>query len=334
MALAAGARSRGARFFTQTRVHAIDLHDGGVHSVVTDQGTIATEVVVNAAGQWAGEIGRMAGLNLPIIPMAHLYLITKPIDGIGHDIPTMREPDLLVYFREEVGGLIAGGYERQPAPWSLDGIPADFNHKLLPPDWDRFTPLMENAIKRVPALETAEVIMLLNGPEGFTPDGEYLLGPTAVKGFWVAAAFCAHGLAGAGGIGKAMAEWIVAGHPEWDLWRLDVRRFGANYASQAYTLARTVETYAKYYDIHYPNEERASARPLRLSPAYARLHDLGAVFGEKTGWERPNWFASYEVGCRSWPPAARLGPISLVARHRRRAPGHPPARRTVRRNLV
>ena len=293
MALAAGARAGGARFCTQTRVQSILLRDGRVRSVVTDQGAIETEFVVNAAGQWAGEIGGMVGLNLPIIPMAHLYLITKPIAGVGRDIPTMRDPDLLVYYREEVGGLIAGGYERQPAPWSLDGIPADFNHKLLPPDWDRFTPLMENAIRRVPALETAEVVMLLNGPEGFTPDGEYLLGPTAVKGFWVAAAFCAHGLAGAGGIGKAMAEWIVDGHPEWDLWRLDVRRFGANYASQAYTLARTVETYAQYYDIHYPNEERQSARPLRLSPAYSRLQALGAVFGEKTGWERPNWFAPY-----------------------------------------
>jgi glycine cleavage system T protein len=293
MALAAGARSGGARFFTQTRVQSIGIKDGGAHSVVTDQGTIETEVVVNAAGQWAGEIGRMVGLNFPIIPMAHLYLITRPIDGVGHDIPTMRDPDLLVYYREEVGGLIAGGYERLPAPWALDGIPTDFNNKLLPPDWERFTPLMENAIRRVPALETAQVVMLLNGPEGFTPDGEYLLGPTAVKGFWIAAAFCAHGLAGAGGIGKSMAEWIVAGHPEWDLWRLDVRRFGANYASQAYTLARTVETYAKYYDIHYPNEERESARPLRLSPAFARLRDMGAVFGEKTGWERPNWFAPY-----------------------------------------
>jgi 4-methylaminobutanoate oxidase (formaldehyde-forming) len=230
--------------------------------------------------------------------MAHLYLITRPIAGVYSGLPTMRDPDLLVYYREEVGGLIAGGYERAPAPWSLDGIPADFNHKLLPPDWDRFTPLMENAIRRVPALETAEVVMLLNGPEGFTPDGEFLLGPTAVKGFWIAAAFCAHGLAGAGGTGKAMAEWIVTGHPEWDMWRLDVRRFGANYASQAYTLARTVETYAKYYDIHYPNEERESARPLRLSPAYSRLQALGAAFGEKTGWERPNWFTPYEAFAR------------------------------------
>ncbi len=292
MALAAGAKARGAQFCTHTRVQAIRLKDGRVHEVVTDRGSLFTENVVNCGGQWANEIARMVGLHLPIIPMAHLYLITKPMEGVTPNIPTMRDPDLLVYFREEVGGLIMGGYERQPAPTFLDGIPADFNNKLLAPDWDRFTPLMENAIKRVPALETAEIHTLLNGPEGFTPDGEYLLGPTAVKGFWVAAAFCAHGLAGAGGIGKAIGEWIVEGNPEWDLWRLDVRRFGANYASQSYTLARTIETYGKYYDIHYPNEERQSARPLRLSPAYPRLKELGAVFGEKTGWERPNWFES------------------------------------------
>jgi len=292
MALAAGAKVRGAQFLTHTRAQAITLKDGRVQQVVTDRGAIRTEIVVNAAGQWAGEIGRMVGVDLPIIPMAHLYLITKPIEGVRPDLPTMRDPDLLVYFREEVGGLISGGYERQPAPWGLDGIPADFNNKVLPPDWERFTPLMENAIRRVPALETAEIVTLLNGPEGFSPDHEYLLGPTAVKGCWVAAAFCAHGLAGAGGIGKAMAEWIVGGHTEWDLWRLDVRRFGSNYASQGYTLARTIETYSKYYDIHYPNEERASARMLRLSPAYHRLKELGAVFGEKTGWERPNWFST------------------------------------------
>jgi len=289
MALVAGAKARGAQFCTHTRVQAITLKDSRVHAVVTDKGIIETEIVVNAAGQWAGEIGRMVGLNFPIISMAHLYLITKPM-GITQTLPTMRDPDLLVYFREEVGGLIMGGYEREPAAWALDGIPQDFNSKLLPPDWERFAPLMENAIRRVPAIENAQVNLLLNGPEGFTPDAEYLMGPTTVKGFWIAAAFCAHGLAGAGGIGKAMAEWIIEGHPEWDLWRLDHRRFGANYASQKYVLARTIETYGKYYDIHYPNEERESARPLRLSPAYHRLQVLGAVFGEKTGWERPNWF--------------------------------------------
>ncbi len=291
-ALAAGAKKIGAQILTQTRVQSITLKNGRVSAVVTDRGTIATEIVVNAGGQWAGEIAAKVGLYLPVTPMAHLYLITRPIPGMPKNLPTMRDPDHLVYWREEVGGLIAGGYERQPAPWGLDGIPQDFNNRLLPPDWDRFQPLMENLIKRTPIIEHAEVNMLLNGPEGFTPDAEFLLGPTTVKGFWVAAAFCAHGLASAGGIGKAMAEWIIDGHTEWNLWRLDLRRFGNNYASQKYTVARTVETYSKYYDIHYPNEERESMRPVRLSPAYYRLKELGASFGEKTGWERPNWFES------------------------------------------
>jgi len=297
-ALAAGAKNRGARIFQDTNVEKINLKDGRVHEVVTDKGSIQTEIVVNAAGQWGGEVGRMVGLNLPVVPMAHLYAITKPIEGVGHDIPTLRDPDLLVYWREEVGGLTTGGYERNPAPFGLNGIPLDFKYTLLPPDWDRFGPLMENSIKRVPVLETAEIRQLLNGPEGFTPDGEYLLGPTAVKGFWVACAFCAHGLAGAGGIGKTMAEWIIDGHPEWDVWRLDVRRFGSNYNSQDYTVARTIETYSQYYDIHFPGEERLSRRGLRLSPTYYRLRDLGCHFGEKTGWERPNWFKPYEEKAR------------------------------------
>jgi 4-methylaminobutanoate oxidase (formaldehyde-forming) len=297
-ALAAGAKKRGARIFQDTNVEKINLKDGRVHEVVTDKGSLQTEIVVNAAGQWGGEVGRMVGLNLPVVPMAHLYAITKPIAGVGHDIPTLRDPDLLVYWREEVGGLTTGGYERNPAPFGLDGIPLDFKYTLLPPDWDRFGPLMENSIKRVPVLETAEIRQLLNGPEGFTPDGEYLLGPTAVKGFWVACAFCAHGLAGAGGIGKTMAEWIIDGHPEWDVWRLDVRRFGSNYNSQDYTVARTIETYSQYYDIHFPGEERLSGRDLRLSPTYYRLRDLGCYFGEKTGWERSNWFKPYEEKAR------------------------------------
>ena len=224
--------------------------------------------------------------------------MTKPIEGVNHSFPNLRDPDLLVYWREEVGGIVTGGYERQPATFGLNGIPKDFKFQLLPPDWERFTPLMENSIRRVPAVENAEVVKLLNGPEGFTPDGEFLLGPTSVKGFWVACAFCAHGLAGAGGIGKVMAEWIIDGHPEWDMWRLDVRRFGSNYDSQDYTVARTFETYTQYYDIHFPGEERISRRGLRLSPTYYRLRDLGCFFGEKIGWERPNWFKPYEEKAR------------------------------------
>ncbi|MBA4379818.1 MAG: hypothetical protein C0393_03900, partial [Anaerolinea sp.] len=294
IALAKGAKKRGVKFFEETNVEAINLKDGRVDEVVTSRGTIKTEIVVNATGQWGGEVGKMVGLNLPVVPMAHLYIITKPIQGVRHDFPTLRDPDLLVYWREEVGGLVTGGYERDPAPFGLNGILRDFKYQLLPPDWERFTPLMENSIKRVPAVETAEIIQLLNGPEGFTPDGEFLLGPTTVKGFWVACAFCAHGLAGAGGIGKTMAEWITTGSPEWDVWRLDVRRFGSNYASQDYIVKRTIETYSKYYDIHYPQGERISGRNLRLSPTYYRLRDLRASFGEKSGWERPNWFSSYE----------------------------------------
>jgi glycine cleavage system T protein len=292
--LAIGAKSHGANILQETEVVGIQLKDNSVESVITNQGAIKTEIVVNAAGMWSGEIAKMVAVNLPIIPMAHVYLITKPIDGVQPHLPTLRDPDYLVYFREEVGGLTVGGYERNPAPWGLDGFPKDFRYQLLPFDWDRMGPLMENAIKRVPAVEEAEIRHLYNGPEGFTPDGEFLLGPTEVKGFWVAAAFCAHGLAGAGGIGKVMAEWIIDGAPEWDIWRLDLRRFGPNYASRHYQVERTVETYAKYYDIHYPHEERESARPLRLSPAYHRLKALGAHFGEKSGWERPNWFIPHE----------------------------------------
>ncbi|MBE7436483.1 MAG: FAD-dependent oxidoreductase [Anaerolineales bacterium] len=293
-ALAVGAKNRGAKILTNTNVEKINLKDGRVHEVVTDKGTIKTEVVVNAAGMWGREVGKLVGLNLPVIPMAHLYIMTKPIEGVTSKFPNLRDPDLLVYWREEVGGLVTGGYERQPATFGMNGIPRDFKFKLLEPDWDRFTPLMENSIRRVPAIENAEVVRLLNGPEGFTPDGEFLLGPTSVKGFWVACAFCAHGLAGAGGIGKVMAEWIIDGSPEWDVWRLDVRRFGPNYNSLEYTRARAFETYTQYYDIHYPAEERLSKRNVRISPTYFRLRDLGCSFGEKMGWERPNWFTKYE----------------------------------------
>ncbi|MBK9601654.1 MAG: FAD-dependent oxidoreductase [Anaerolineales bacterium] len=293
-ALAIGAKNRGAKIFTNTTVTAINVKNGRVHEVVTDKGTIKTEVVVNASGMWGREIGKMVGLSLPVLPMAHLYIMTKPIEGVTNTFPNLRDPDLLVYWREEVGGLVTGGYERQPATFGMNGIPKDFKFQLLPPDWERFTPLMENSIRRVPAVETAEVKMLLNGPEGFTPDGEFLLGPTSVKGFWVACAFCAHGLAGAGGIGKVMAEWIVDGNPEWDMWRLDVRRFGPNYNNLDYVAARTFETYTQYYDIHYPGEERISRRNVRTSPTYFRLRDLGCSFGEKMGWERPNWYRIYE----------------------------------------
>jgi 4-methylaminobutanoate oxidase (formaldehyde-forming) len=190
-----------------------------------------------------------------------------------------------------------GGYERRSAPWALrpdglDAIAPDFNGILLEEDWDRFEEIAINSRRRVPAMEDVTVTRVINGPEGFTPDNEFLLGETEVRGFFVAAGFCAHGLAGAGGMGKLMAEWIAGGEPEHDVWEMDIRRFGAHYRSPTYTLKRTREVYETYYDIKYPGHERTAGRPLRVSSAYAWHRDHGAAFGEKSGWERVNWYES------------------------------------------
>ena len=317
-ALAEGARRRGAEVATSTRVTAIAIDRGRVTGVETDRGSIETDIVVNAGGMYAREIGALAGVNVPIVPMAHEYLITKPT-GLPLEMPTMRDPSLLVYFRPESGGLIMGGYERQCAPWSLDGIPADFNSRLLEEDWPRFEELMENAVVRVPSLGEMEVVKLINGPEAFTPDGEFILGPSDVRGFWVAAGFCAHGLAGAGGMGKLVAEWIVDGTPSLDVWHMDSRRFGVSYRSREYTVTRTKEIYETYYDVKYPGHERVAGRPLRVSPAYACLQELGAAFGEKSGWERANWFEPNASGGdeslrpRGW--AGKLWSPAIGAEH-------------------
>jgi glycine cleavage system aminomethyltransferase T/glycine/D-amino acid oxidase-like deaminating enzyme len=319
LALAEGARKRGAEIYTSTRVTAIDIERGRVRGVQTDKGAIEADVVVNAGGMFAGEIGQLAGVNVPIVPMAHEYLVTRPTE-VPTDVPTMRDPSLLVYFRGESGGLVMGGYERHPAPWGLDGIPGDFNGKLLPEDWERFEELMTNAVVRVPELEEAEVVRLINGPEAFTPDGEFILGESDVRGFWIASGFCAHGLAGAGGMGQLVAEWIVEGVPSLDVWHMDSRRFGRHYASREYTLARTVEVYSTYYDVKYPGQERQAGRPLRLSPTYPRLQELEASFGEKSGWERANWFESNaDAGDEALRPrgwAGRIWSPAIGAEHR------------------
>jgi 4-methylaminobutanoate oxidase (formaldehyde-forming) len=302
LALAEGARRRGVRIVEGATVTALQVSRGRLHGVETSAGTVEAELVVNAGGIYAPEIARMTGITLPIIPMAHQYLLARLAEELPADLPTMRDPDLLVYFRRDAGGLVMGGYERNPDPFGLQGIASDFNNRLLPEDWSRFEPLSENAVRRVPSLERAEIVKLINGPEAFTPDNEFILGESDVQGLFTAAGFCAHGIAGAGGMGRAMAEWIIDGRPELDLWKMDSRRFGDHYRSQAYTLARTIEVYSTYYDIHYPNEERSAGRPLRLSPTYNRLLELGASFGEKSGWERPNWFETNATGANSRPP--------------------------------
>ena len=302
-ALAKGARDRGAEIYTETRVIGITLKNGAVYEVITEKGKIKPEILVNAAGIWAPEIGKMVGVSIPIIPMEHQYVITKPVEGVLKGMTTMRDPDLLVYFREEVGGLIMGGYEHNPIPWALDGIPKDFTKKLLKSNFGHFEPLSRLAMKRVPAIGKAEIITLLNGPEAFTSDGDFIMGEAAeVKNFFVAAGFCAHGIAAGGGVGKMMAEWIIEGKPSLDIWRLDIRRLGAHHASQKYALDRSIEVYAHHYSMSWPYEEMRSARPLRMSPLYHRLKKMRAVFGEKSGWERPNWFAPKDV-----PPKDQLG---------------------------
>ncbi len=294
-AFAEGAKATGIRISTGTRVVEIAVRDGHVAGIVTDHGDVEAEVVVIAAGMWAHEVGRLAGVEIPVVPMEHQYLITRPIEGVRADFPTLRDPDHLVYVREEVGGLVVGGYERNPDPWHVDTpIPQDFNHRLLQEKWERFEPIAEGAYGLIPDLHKAEVNRFINGPEAFTPDDDFLLGETEVSGLFVAAGFCAHGVTGAAGIGRWTAEWIVEGEPSMDLSKMDVRRFGRHYRSREYALARAVEIYSTHYDVKYPGEEYRAGRPLRMSPTYPSLEALGAAFGEKAGWERANWFASNE----------------------------------------
>ncbi|WP_163506972.1 GcvT family protein [Fodinicola acaciae] len=296
--LIAGARAGGVRVFTRTRVLGIETADQRVRTVRTDRGDIAAEIVVDCGGMFAAEIARMAGVRIPVVPMSHQYLVTDAFrERTGTPLPTLRDPDHLIYFREEVDGLIMGGYERNAKPFALDergldAVPADFNGRLLAEDWPRFEEIMDNAQQRVPVLADVGVRTFINGPEAFTPDNEFCLGETEVGGFFVAAGFCAHGIAGAGGIGRVMAEWIVDGEPSYDVWHMDIRRFGRHYASPSYTLARVLENYETYYDIRYPHHERSAGRPLRVSPAYPWHVDHGAFFGEKAGWERVNYYES------------------------------------------
>ena len=307
--LARGARSAGARFFENTRVTDIVVEAGRAVAVVTDRGRIDCDVVVNCAGQWAREVGRMAGVNVPLVSVQHQYLVTETIDGLPRDLPTLRDPDRLIYFKEEVGGLVMGGYESNPIPWAEQGIPEGFNFSLLDPDWDHFSPLMVEAIERVPVLETAGVRELINGPESFTPDGNFILGEAPeVRNFFVGAGFNAYGIAAGGGAGMALAEWVAKGEPPFDLWPVDIRRFGRPHRDIDWVRRRTLEAYAKHYTMAWPFEEHASGRPCRRSPLYDVLQRQGACFGEKLGWERPNWFAGegetpedrYSFGRQNW----------------------------------
>src|SRR5215470_14132717 len=308
-ALAKGARAAGVAIVEDCPVTAVQIEQGRAAGVTTAEGEIACEAVVNCAGQWAREIGRLAGVSVPLQSVQHQYLVTEPIAGVPRDLPTLRDPDRLIYFKEEVGGLVMGGYEPNPIPWAETRIPEGFHFALLDSDWDHFEPMMAQALARVPALETAGIKRLINGPESFTPDGNFILGEAPeLAGFFVGAGFNAFGIASAGGAGRALAEWIVGGEPPMDLWPVDIRRFGELHRDQGWVLTRTLEAYGKHYTMAWPHEEYDSGRPLRISPLYHRLKQRGACFGSKLGWERPNWFApagtaprdEYTYGRQNW----------------------------------
>ncbi len=306
-ALANRAREHGAAtFYPHTRVIGIDRVNGRVQAVNTTQGRVRTEIVVVAAGIWSPRIGRMVGIAIPLIPMQHQYVQTAPLPELAGDVrvPNLRDPDNLVYFRQDGESLVLGGYERDPLPLDVDAIPDGEHPTVMPFDPPRFESLLRGCYERIPSLRGVELARRVNGLESFTPDGEFILGEAPeVKGFWAACGFCAHGVSGSGGVGKMMAEWIIDGEPSLDLWHMDIRRFGAYTASRRYIATRVNEVYGTYYDVSYPMQERSSARKLRLSPVYTRLEELGAVFGEKAGWERPNWFAANEslADGQDWP---------------------------------
>ena len=308
-ALAKGARAGGVRIVEDCRVTAIRMKNGRAVGVATASGDVTADVVVNCAGQWAREVGRLAGVSMPLQSVQHQYLVTEPIEGVPRNMPTLRDPDRLIYGKEEVGGLVVGGYEPNPIPWALDGIPDGFHFTLLDSNWDHFEPLMEQLLSRIPALQTAGIKQLINGPESFTPDGNFILGEAPeLRNFYVGAGFNAFGIASAGGAGRALAEWIAGGEPPMDLWPVDIRRFGSVHRDRSWVLTRTLEAYGKHYTMAWPHEEHESGRPIRVSPLYQRLKDQGACFGSKLGWERPNWFAPkgieprdiYSYGRQNW----------------------------------
>lgn len=292
-ALAKGARLAGAKFIEGVSVTDIIAENGRARGLVTDRGRIRAEKIVLCGGLWTRALAARAGVNVPLYPVHHQYIITDVIPGITPDLPTLRDPDRLTYWKEEVGGLVMGGYEPNPIPWRGETAPDDFAFRLLDDDFDHFEPIMELALGRVPLLAGAGIKQMINGLESFTPDGNWMIGEAPeLPGLFIGAGFNAFGIASAGGAGMALGEWVAAGEPPYDLWPVDIRRFGRNHLDTGFVRDRTLEAYARHYTIAWPGEEFTSGRPLRRSPLYDRLSARGACFGEKMGFERPNWFAA------------------------------------------
>jgi 4-methylaminobutanoate oxidase (formaldehyde-forming) len=292
-ALAKGARTRGARIVEKTRVLGILTRDGRLSGVRTDAGDVEAEMVVNCAGQWAKQVGAMAGVNVPLHSAEHFYVVTEGIDGVHPDLPILRDPDGYTYFKEEVGGLVIGGFEPEAKPWvSPAQIPYPFEFQLLEEDWDHYEILMNNALLRIPALEVTGIKKFYNGPESFTPDNQFILGEAPeLDNYFVGAGFNSVGIATAGGAGRALAEWIVNGAPTSDLTGVDIRRFAPFNGNNRWLHDRVAEVLGVHYEIPWPNREMKTARPFRRSPVHHLLEAANANFGSRNGWERANFFA-------------------------------------------
>ena len=291
MSLAKGARNRGVKMVEGVEVTGVLSEGGRVSGVRTAQGELRCEILINCAGQWARQFGLLAGVNVPLYPAEHFYIVTDRIEGVHPMLPVMRDPDGFIYYKEEVGGLLMGGFEPVAKPWRMEPIPSTFQFQLLDEDWEQFEPLMKNAIHRTPCLETAPVKMLLNGPESFTPDGNFILGEAPeLRGYFVCAGFNSAGIANSGGAGRLMAEWVLGGEAPSDLWDVDIRRFARFTGNRQALAERTGETLGLHYAMRWPRQELQTARPLRTSPLYDLLSAQGAEFGSKNGWERANYF--------------------------------------------
>ena len=296
-ALAIGARNGGAEINRQTEVVGIEAQADGEWLVKTNQGDITCEHVVTATGSWARQVGAMVGLDIPTIPVEHQFLVTEAIPELEEraaqglpEMPVLRESDASYYMREERQGLILGPYEKGAPSWAVDGVPSNFGQELLPPDIDRLEPHIEAAIARVPMFGRAGIKDCVNGPIPYTPDGSPLIGPAfGLKNFWLAEGF-SFGITAAGGAGKYLSEWIVEGEASIDMLDVDCRRYG-DFANKQFTKVKNEECYEHVFVIHYPDEERPAARPAKTSPCHDRLAAAGAVWGQRYGWERPNWFA-------------------------------------------
>jgi 4-methylaminobutanoate oxidase (formaldehyde-forming) len=308
-ALAKAARDRGAKIFEDTRVTEVILDGGRAVGVSTSHGPVSADVVVNCAGMWARDLGARAGTAVPLHAAEHFYVVTEPIPGLPRHLPVLRDQDGCTYFKEDAGKLLVGWFEPVAKPWGMEGISESFSFDELPDDLEHIEPLLELAIRRIPALAGAGIQLFFNGPESFTPDNRYLLGETPeVRKLFVAAGFNSIGIGSAGGAGKVLADWIVDGYPPMDLWDVDIRRVMPFQRNRRYLRDRTVETLGLLYAMHWPFRQPETARGVRRSTLHDRLMARGACFGETAGWERPNWYAPdglapeyrYSYGRQNW----------------------------------